>query len=389
VLVVSEVAISVMLLVSAGLLIQSLYRLHRERLGFTAEGLTTFTTPFATGRRRNAAEQWQYASTLLQRFQALPGVSGAAGINVLPLTGHANLPTQREGHPENSIGGMEVRYVTPSYFAVMGIAMRRGRAFQETDTGSSPQVLLVNEAVARQWWPQGDPLGDRVVIGRFQGQDFGTPTPRSVVGIVSDTKTEFLTSPPRPTVYIPASQLSEARGGMTWVLRGRLPAGFAAELRRAVDRIDSHQRIGTIKTMEQIVGATTAGSRFDAWLFAFLAALALALTAVGVYGVLSFSVARRANEIGTRMALGATPAAVLSLILRQGLALIGAGLVLGLAGAWAATRSLSTLLYGVRANDPASFLVVAALLLGVGSLASYLPAWRATKLDPIMALRDE
>ena len=389
ILVVSEVAISVMLLVSAGLLIQSLYRMHQERLGFTAQGLTTFTTPFATERRRNAAEQWQYQSTLLQRFQALPGVSGAAGVNVLPLTGHANMPTQREGHPENSIGGMEVRYVTPSYFAVMGIAMRRGRGFQSTDTASSPPVILVNEAVARQWWPDGDPLGERVVIGRFQGRDFGTPTPRIVVGVVADTKGEFLKSPPRPTVYLPASQLTDARGSMTWVLRGRLPAGFAAQLRRAVDEIDSRQRIGTIRSMEQIVDATTASSRFDAWLFAFLAGLALALTAVGVYGVLSFSVARRANEIGTRMALGATPAAVLHMILRQGLALIAIGLVLGMAGAWAATRSLSTLLYGVRASDPASFLTVAALLLGVGLLASYLPARRATKVDPMVALREE
>ena len=389
ILVVSEVAIAVMLLVSAGLLIQSLYRMHQERLGFTAQGLTTFTTPFATERRRNAAEQWQYESILLQRFQTLPGVSGAAGINVLPLTGHANMPTQREGHPENSIGGMEVRYVTPSYFAVMGIAMRRGRGFQSTDTESSPPVILVNEAVARQWWPDGDPVGERVVIGRFQGRDFGTPTPRNVVGVVADTKGEFLKSPPRPTVYIPASQLSDARGSMTWVLRGRLPAGFAAQLRRSVDEIDSRQRIGTIQTMEQIVDATTASSRFDAWLFAFLAGLALALTAVGVYGVLSFSVARRASEIGTRMALGATPAAVLRMILRQGLALIAIGLVLGMAGAWAATRSLTTLLYGVRASDPASFLAVAALLFGVGLVASYLPARRATRVDPMVALRED
>ena len=389
ILVVSEVAISVTLLVSAGLLIQSLYRLHQERLGFTAQGLTTFTTPFATERRRNAAEQWQYDSMLLQRFQSLPGVASVAAINVLPLTGHSNLPTQRDGHPENSIGGMEVRYVTPSYFEVMGIAMRRGRSFQQSDTASSPPVILVNEALARRWWPNGDPLGDRVVIGRFQGRDYGTPTPRGVVGVVADTKHEFLKDPPRPTVYIPAAQLDSAKGSMTWVLRGHLPAGFAAELRRAVDQIDSRQRIGNIRTMEEIVGATTASSRFDAWLFAFLAGLALALTAVGVYGVLSFSVARRANEIGTRMALGATPGAVLALILKQGFGLIAVGLVLGLAGALAVTRSLATLLYGVRSNDPASFIAVSALLLAVGFLASYLPARRATKVDPMVALREE
>lgn len=389
VLVVSEVALSVTLLVSAGLLIQSLYRLHQERLGFTPQGLTTFTTPFAAERRRSAADRWQYENTLLRRFQSLPGVGSVAAINVLPLAGHSNLPAQRDAHPENSVGGMEVRYVTPSYFEVMGIPMRRGRAFLNADSASSPPVILVNETLARQWWPNGDPLGDRVVIGRFQGRDFGTPTPRAVVGVVADTKTEYLKAPPRPTVYVPAAQMGDATGGMTWILRGHFPAGFAAELRRAVDEIDSRQRVGSIRTMDQIVGATTASSRFDAWLFAFLAGLALALTAVGVYGVLSFSVARRASEIGTRMALGATPAAVLVLILKQGLALIAIGLVLGLAAALAVTRSLATLLYGVRSTDPASFIGVSVLLLGVGLLASYIPARRATGVDPMVALRDE
>jgi predicted permease len=389
VLVVAEVAISVTLLVSAGLLIQSLYRLHQERLGFTAEGLTTFNTPFATEHRRSAAEQWQYESTLLERFQSLPGVTSAAAVNVLPLTGHSNMPVQRDGHPDNSIGGMEIRYVTPSYFEAMGIPMRRGRGFENSDTASSPPVMVVNEAVVRQWWPGADPLGDRVVVGRFHGQDFGASAPRSVVGVVADTKSEFLKGPAKPTVFVPLTQSDNPRGGVAWVLRGHLPAGFAVELRRVVDQIDSRQRIGTIRTMDTIVSATTASSRFDAWLFAFLAGLALALTAVGVYGVLSFSVARRAGEIGTRMALGATPGAVLQLILRQGLVLIAVGLVLGLAGALAVTRSLSSLLYGVRANDPASFVGVSALLLGVGFLASYLPARRATRVDPMVALRDE
>ena len=389
ILVVAEVAISVTLLVSAGLLIQSLYRLHQERLGFRPEGLTSFSTPFAVEHRRNIADQLQYASTLLAQFQQLPGVTGVAAVNVLPLTGHSNMPTQREGHAENSIGGMEVRYVTPGFFDLMGISIRRGRALQSSDAASAPPVIMVNEAVARQWWPSGDPVGDRVVIGRFQGRDFGTPTPRGVVGVAADTKGEFLKAPPRPTVYIPTAQMDSPTGSMTWIVRGHLPAGFAAELRTAVDQVDSRQRIGAIRTMGQIVGATTASSRFDAWLFTFLAALALALTAIGVYGVLSFSVARRANEIGTRMALGATPGAVLSMILRQGLVLIATGLALGLVGAYAATSSLATLLYGVKPHDAASFIGVTTVLTVVGLMASYLPARRATRVDPMVALRDE
>jgi putative ABC transport system permease protein len=389
VLVVSEVALSVTLLVAAGQLIQSLYRMHQERLGFNPRGLTTLTTPFAKERRRSAADLWRYETTLLQRFQALPGVSSVAGINVLPLAGFSNLPTQREAHPENSIGGMEVRVITPEYFEVMGIPMRRGRSFHGSDTGSSPPVILVNETLARRWWPNGDPVGDRVVIGRFQGKDFGSPTPREVVGVAGDTKTVYLKEPPRPTVYIPAAQMQDANGAMTWVLRANRSAGLAAELRQAIAEIDPRQRVGRVRSMDEIVDSTTATSRFDAWLFGFLAGLALLLTAIGVYGLLSFSVARRTSEIGTRMALGASRANVLALVLKQGVTLIAIGLVLGLVGALAATRFLATLLFGVRATDPSSFLGVSALLLSVGLLASYLPARRATKVDPMVALRYE
>jgi putative ABC transport system permease protein len=227
------------------------------------------------------------------------------------------------------------------------------------------------------------------VIGQYQGRDFGSPSPREVVGVAADTKTVHLKEPPRPTVYIPAAQMLNASGAMTWVLRANRASGLAAELRRAIAEIDTRQRVGTIRTMEEIVASTTATSRFDAWLFGFLAGLALLLTAIGVYGLLSFSVARRTNEIGTRMALGASRTDVLKLVLRQGVRLIAIGLVLGLAGAVAATRFLATLLFGVRATDPSSFLGVSALLLAVGLLASYLPARRATKVDPMVALRYE
>jgi putative ABC transport system permease protein len=247
----------------------------------------------------------------------------------------------------------------------------------------------VNEALGRQWWPNGDPVGDRVVIGRFQGRDFGRPTPREVVGVAGDTKTVQLQEPPRPTVYVPAAQMLEPGGSMSWVLRADRSAGLAAALRQAIAEVDARQRVGRIRSMEEIVASTANSSRFNAWLFGFLAGLALLLTAIGVYGLLSFSVARRTSEIGTRMALGASRADVLALVLKQGVMLIAVGLVLGLAGALAATRFLATLLFGVRATDPSSFLGVSALLLSVGLLASYLPARRATKVDPMVALRYE
>ena len=394
VLVVGEVALSVTLLVAAGLLIQSLYRLHQERLGFVPRGLTTFGTPLAVDRHRGAADLWHYESLLLQRFQSLPGVGGVAATNVLPLAGFSNFPTQREGHPENSIGGMEIRYITPAYFEVMGIPVLRGRPVLGSDTSQSPAVVLVNDTLARRWWPHGTPLGDRIVIGQFQGRaPWGPAVPFEVVGVAADTKTAYLNEPPSPTVYVPAPQipdgLAKGIGGLAWVLRADLSPSLTREIRRTIGETDPSQRVGNIRLMEEIVAATTATSRFDAWLFAFLAGLALMLTAIGVYGLLSFSVARRTSEIGTRMALGASHANVLKLVLKQGIALLVTGLVLGLAGALAVTRSLATLLFGVRFTDPVSFLTVSALLLLVGAVASYIPARRATRVDPVVALRDE
>jgi putative ABC transport system permease protein len=389
VLIVSEVAISVTLLVSAGLLIQTLYRLHQEQLGFQPHGLVTFQTPIAAARRRSEADFRRLQAVMAERLQRVPGVSRVAATNVLPLDSWSNLPTQHEGHTEHSIGGMEVRAVTPNYFEVLGIPIRKGRGFNASDTDISLPVLMVNETVARRWWPNGNPLADRVVIGRFQGRDFGTPTPREVVGVVADNKGAFLKEPPTPTVFVPAAQNTYSTGKIEWVLKASLSPGLAGEIRRAIAETDPAQRIGNIRSMDDVVAKTTANSRFDAWLFAFLAGLAVLLTAIGLYGVLSFSVARRTNEIGTRMALGAGRGAVLGLVLRQGLGLIGLGVLIGLGGALAVTRTLTTLLWGVRPTDPATFAAVAALLFAVGFAASYIPARRATKVDPMVALRYE
>ena len=395
VLVVSEVALSVTLLVTAALLIQSLYRLRHENLGFDPGGLITFRTPLRPEQRQTGADLGRFTAAMAGRFAGLPGVSAVAATTVVPLTGQSNIPAQQEGNPDHSIGGMEVREVTPEYFAAMKIPLLRGRAFAPSDSAGAQPVIVVNETVARQWWKQGDPLGGRVVIGLYNSKTYPEilDDPRLVVGVVGDTKTVLPQETMRPTVYVPLGQLSDKfakyTGSIAWVVRSERQMGIAESLRRAIADADPRQRIGRFQPVQEIVDRTTAGSRFDALLFSIFAALALVLSAVGVFGVLSFSVARRTQEFGTRMALGASRGAVLGMVLRQGAGLILAGLAIGLGAAYTATRYIEKMLYGVKSTDPLSFATVAALLLAVGVLASWLPARRATKVDPMVALRYE
>jgi len=388
-LVVGEVALSTTLLIAAGLLIQSLYQIQQERLGFTPQGLITFVTPWDRDRVRTAADRSSLAREMHERLQSIPGVRGVAAVNMLPLAGQSNLPTQRESHPEHTIGGMEIRVVTPNYFEMMGIPVHRGRSFRRDDTAGSLPIAVVNETVARSWWQASDAIGDRLVIGLFKGKRLVDDAPREVVGIVGDTKAATLKDPPRPTVFIPMEQALSEASSISWIVRADHSAGLAAQLRAAIAEVNPGQRVLQLRTMDEIVGSTTATSRFNASLFAIFAGVALILAVVGVYGVLSFMVAQRRQEIGTRMALGAGRADVLSLFLMQGATLTTVGLGLGLAAALLLTRWLSTLLYGVRPNDPTSFAAVAVLLLFVGLAASYLPARRAARVDPMAALRSE
>ncbi len=388
-LIIGQVAFSASLLVAAALLIQSLYRLNQEALGFSPQGVLTFVTPPRPQRAENASELILFEDALAAKLASLPGVQSAAAVNVLPLTDQNNFPAQRLGHPDQSIGGMEIRLVTPGYFDAMRIATLAGRTFRGADTASSAPVILVNETVARKWWGDSSPLGDQIIVGRFQGQEYMHDSPRQVIGVVADTKTVYLKAPPRPTIYLPIEQTRWATWGMSWVVRSDNITRTARNLRQAVAEVDPLQPVSNIRSMEEIVSASTAESRFNAWLFGCFAALALLLTAVGLYGLLSFSVARRINEIGTRLALGADPSQISTLVVRQGIQLIVVGLMLGSAGAFVLTRYISKLLFGVQPSNPFSYAVVALVLIVVGCLASYLPARRASHVDPLVALRSE
>ncbi len=391
ILVTGEVALSVTLLFAAGLLIHTVYRMHREPLGFDPHGLMTFRTPSSAQQRRNTGSLHAFEAALLERLRAMPEVRGAAATSVLPLTSQNNYPAEHDGHPGQDIGGMEIRVITPSYLETMGIPVVLGRAFTARDTAAGPPVILVNQTVARAWWGGGSPLGDRVAVGRFRGKDLseGTEKPREVVGVVADTKSVYLKDVPRPTVYLPWAQAAWYDSGMNWVVRGTFPAGFAERLRWVVAEADSRQKVDRVRSMDAIVAATKLDSRFNAWLFGMFAGLALALTAVGVYGLLAFSVAQRTAEIGTRMALGASRARMLAMVLKQGVGLVAIGLAAGLAAALAVGRSLGSMLFGVHAADPFSLFAVSLLLLAVGAVSSYFPARRATRVDPVVALREE
>jgi putative ABC transport system permease protein len=387
VLVILEVALSTILLVGAGLLIHSLYQLGQERLGFDSRGLTTFVTPL--DRHPAGAERDEFIRALTDRLERVPGVREVGAANVVPLAGWSNIPTGLAGHPEHSIGGMEIRAVTPNYFGMLGISVRGGRAFTAADSSGAPPVAMVNERLVRIWWGNGRAEGDRVLIGTFHGRRYGTDSPREVVGVVTDTKDRGLTNTPSPTVFVPLAQAGRFASSVTWILKGGGSADLASNVRVAVADIDPRQRVLRVRSMADIVSATTATPRFDALLFGVLAAVGIALASVGLYGVLSFTVARRRQEIGTRVALGADRGQVFGMFLRQGLMLTAVGLTLGLGGSLVLTRWLATLLYDVKTDDRASFIVVAVLLLVVGGAASSLPARRAAKMDPMESLRAE
>jgi len=389
VLVVGEVAISLTLALGAGLLIKTLYNLSQIQLGFNPSHVVLMKTPFAP----NASEReiWSSERRSLAQIQSIPGVESSAVVSVAPLHGQGNVPVQRDGHPEDSIGGTELRAISAGYFSTMQISVLRGRAFDEKDFNSPAAIAIINETLARDWWGGQNPIGDRVVIGEYQGhQYFPLPQPVvQVVGVVADTKGRLLARPAPDMVYVPASQGLVPNGSTDWVIRTSAPAGIAAALRTAITDISPDQRIVDLQPMSQLIGTSVAQPSFLALLMGTFGALALALTLVGVYGVLSFQMAQRTHEIGVRIALGATRRDVWRLVIGKATKVAVIGILIGLLSAFALTRLMVSLLYQVQPTDPVVFASVAVLVLVVALLAAYVPARRAMRVDPMVALRYE
>ena len=386
ILVVCEVALSLVLLASAGLLLRSLIALRHVNPGFIADRAVTADLSLPPTRYPDEAAQISFVRRLLDEMDRLPGVASSAIATTLPLSGNdMGIGFTVEGHPSaDPKARLSATYfsVTPEYFKTMGIPIVKGRAFTNRDDEKAPFVAIVGETMARQYWPDENPIGKRLTLG------INNTRPREIVGVVGDVKLSALSEPVRPEMYTPYAQTPWPFAAA--VVRTKADsAGAGAGLRAAIQRVDSDQALGELKTFDQYVSRVMAEPRFNAMLVTSFAALALLLSGFGLYGVMSYSVAQRRREIGIRMALGAQPDTVRALIVSDALKIGAAGLLAGLAGAFAATRALQDLLFGVHANDPLTFAEVSLLLLGVLVAAAYLPARRATRVDPIIALRAE
>ncbi|HEV7890019.1 MAG TPA: ABC transporter permease [Pyrinomonadaceae bacterium] len=389
-LVVSEVALSLVLLVGAGLLIKSFRQLVTTDPGYSPERVLAVTVALNTQKFADEDSRAAYYREAVARIGQLPGVESAGLTRLLPL-GPSDIFNSFNiaGRPPFAPGernSARSYTVSPEYFRALGVPLRRGRAFTEADGKNSNPVIVVNESFVSTYFRGEEPLGQHVVL---DGPDDKPLPPREVVGVVGNVRFQKFNDDEQPEYYIPFEQSPSAVTQVVVRARGGDAAALTSSVRSALKGVDPNLLIWRTQTMDELVSQSVAPQRFNVALLGFFAALAMTLAAVGIYGVMSYTVTQRRHEIGIRMALGAQRRDVLRLVVRQGMLLTLAGLGLGLAGALALTRLMSSLLYGVSATDPLVFAAVSLLLAAVALLASYVPARRATKVDPMVALRYE
>ena len=387
-LVISEMAMALVLLIGAALLMKSFMRLLDVNPGFNPANVLTLEIQLPNlppSRYERDEEQTSFFQQVVTRLQALPGVENAGGVLSLPLSGaYEGTDVFLEGQettPDGERPNADYTMVTPDYFATLQIPLLQGRQFNAQDKRDAPPVIIINNTLAERIWPGQEPIGKRMRVGFEQKQ-------REVIGVVGSIKQTTLDAEARPAMYMP--HLQAPTPGLTLLVRTRgEPLSMAAAVRQEVRAIDKDVPVTQVQTMEKVLGASVAQPRFSMLVVGLFATLALALSAVGIYGVMAYAVSRRAHEIGVRMALGAGANQVLKLVLKDGMTLALAGIAVGLFGAFALTRLMASLLFGIGAKDPVTFVSVAVFLALVAFVACYIPARRATKVDPLVALRNE
>jgi putative ABC transport system permease protein len=386
-LVISEIAIALVLLVGAGLMIKSFVRLQEVDPGFRPERILTADMSLPRAKYKEPAQVIAFYDQFMKRISSQPGVESVAAITTLPLSGGGAIASfEVEGRPEpppNQVVDAEYRVVTPAYFTTMGIPLIRGEGFTERHTRDAPSVMIINETMARRYFPGEEPIGKRINLGNPQSDPW-----RTIIGVVKDVHDEGLDTDPYPQMYSPLAQFPA--NAMTLVARtGGDPLALAPNIRGELAAIDRDQPLTNLRTMEQVMSQSISRQRFNMTLIAIFSVVGLILATVGIYGVMSYSVTQRTHEIGIRMALGAQARDVLKLVVGQGMLLALVGVGAGLVIAFGLTRVMSSLLFGVSATDPLTFGAVALLLAAVAALACFIPARRAMKVDPMVALRYE
>ncbi len=394
ILVVTEMALALILLVGAVLLIRTFGALRGVNPGFDAHNILTMEMSLAGPHFEKAVAVDQLERDGRRRLESIPGVISAALTCCLPLEGGFSLPFTIEGQPPKETEAEWIS-LSPHYFDVFQISVNEGRSFTERDNGAGSHVLIVNQEFAKKFFAKGDGLGSRVTIGRGVGPEFDEP-PREIVGIVGDVR-QGLDQPPNPVMYVPIAQVNDGVvalnnriGAIEWVIRTKLqPFSLSADIQRELRGASGGLPVAHIRSMQQVVGESTARNDFNMTLLTIFASVALVLAAIGIYGLMAYSVQQRTQEIGVRMALGANPRQVRRMIVFQGMQLNFVGLILGVICSLGLTRLMKSMLFGVKPWDPATIIVVVILLSLVTLLAAYLPARRASRVDPIVALRYE
>ena len=386
----AEVALALVLLISAGLLIQSFARLGRVQPGLRTDRLLTARVSLPDTAYPKNENIIAFSDKFLSGIRALPGVESASTIVPLPLSGNnmtTSFDVEERPLPQGQRPTAPIRVIATDYFKTMGIPVRQGRVFDQNDRFESAPVVIVNERFASKFFPGQNVIGKRIKPG-MSADDSGDKM-REIVGVVGNVKHLALKNEDSPEMYLPQTQIPF--NIMSLVIRTSLsdPSALTASLRKELAALDKTIPLTSVRVFDEYVSRSLARPRFNALLLSIFAGTALILTAIGIYGVLAYSVAQRTSEIGIRIALGAGKSSIFRLIVGQAMTLVGISLVIGLAGAFAATRLLNSLLFGVGASDPGTFAGIVLLVSAVAFIAAWLPARRATRVDPIIALRAE